>query len=146
MIKNKIDALGLISVIHLKWTRFLQKRLLQHKINLKQIFILKRLSESDFLYPAEIAEYLFCDRPTATVIIRNLEKNGWVRKEKDPENKKRLKVMLTKLGKEKFNSIPQVLYQTDKLDINPLSALDKSEQIQLHKILEKLRKNMPDTK
>ena len=86
----KLSVIGRIGVISLMWKRYLQKQLLPHNITLKQTYLLKQLIRVDFLYPAKISELLFCDRPTASVIIGNLVKNGWVQKDHDTENKKRV--------------------------------------------------------
>ncbi len=48
---------------------------------------------------------LFCDRPTASVIIRNMIKLGWVRRDKDPDNAKHVQVKLTPKGKSKIRVI-----------------------------------------
>ncbi len=86
-----------------------------------------QLINHDFLFPSEIAEMIYCDRPTASVIIRNMEKQGWVKTEKDQQNRKRKKVFLTPLGKKKRLTIPDSLHKVDMTAFDPLGCLSKEE-------------------
>jgi len=140
----KLSVLGRIGVISLMWKRYLQKQLLPHNITLKQIYLLKQLIRVDFLYPARIAELLFCDRPTASVIIGNLVKNGLVQKDHDPENRKRVRISITLLGAKKVNQVLEAGYEGDK-SLDPKTVLTKQEMknlegalIKLQKIIEKM--------
>lgn len=47
---------------------------------------------------------LYCDRPTASVVISNLKKYGLIASEKDEANGRRQKVTLADAGREKRNS------------------------------------------
>ncbi len=135
----KLSIIGRIGVISLLWKRYLQRQLLPQNITLKQIYLLKQLIRVDFLYPAKIAELLFCDRPTASVIIRNLLKNGWVQKDHDPENKKRIQISITLLGAKKVNQVLEAGYQGDK-SLDPKTVLTEQEIKSLEKALIKLQK------
>ena len=78
-----------LSVAFLTWRRHLQRHLVPFGITLKQVYVLRQLVRREFLYPSKIAEMLFCDRPTATVVIRNLGKQGWVVREKDEQDRRK---------------------------------------------------------
>jgi DNA-binding MarR family transcriptional regulator len=122
----KLTSMERVSIAHLIWTRYLQRGLLPYGINLKQVFMLRQLSKKEFLFPSQIAQMLFCDRPTATVIIRNMERQGWVKREKDPENKKRTRIFITPEGKAKLSSIPLSKYRSGKTP-DPLSCFNEEE-------------------
>ncbi len=124
----KLSIIGRIGVISLLWKRYLQRQLLPQNITLKQIYLLKQLIRVDFLYPAKIAELLFCDRPTASVIIRNLLKNRWVQKDHDPENKKRIQISITLLGAKKVNQVLEAGYQGDK-SLDPKTLMTMLETV-----------------
>ncbi len=134
--------IGQVSIVHLKWTRYLQRLFRPYGINLKQFFTLLQLAKRDFLYPAEIAEMLFCDRPTATVIIRNMEKHGWLTREKDPENRKRIRVMITKKGREKYLSIPKSIYRVGQTSFEPLACFSEEEKKMLAQLLARLNTHL----
>ena len=131
-------AMDQIGTAHLIWKRFLQRGLNQYGLNLKQIFLLRRLNEEEFLYPATIADELFCDRPTATVIVGNLERKGWVDKERDPDDRKRVRVRLSDAGAEKLSSVPKSAYRTGKTHVDPLECFTSDELDSLHLLLNKL--------
>ncbi len=140
----KLSIIGRIGIISQLWKRYLQKQLLPHNITLKQIYLLKQLIRVDFLYPDRIAELLFCDRPTASVIIGNLVKNSWVQKDNDPENRKRVRVSITLLGAKKVNQVLEAGYKGDK-SLDPETGLTKQEMkdlegalIKIQKIIEKM--------
>ena len=136
-----LSIIGRIGVISLMWKRYLQKQLLPHNITLKQTYLLKQLIRVDFLYPAKISELLFCDRPTASVIIGNLVKNGWVQKNHDPENKKRVRISITLLGAKKVNQVLEAGYQGDK-SLDPKTILTEQEMKILEGALIKLQKTI----
>jgi len=97
--------LGLIAQCHLTWKRYLQRRLVKHGVTLKQLYVLSRLAENASLFPAEIAELIYSDRPTASSIIRNLEKKGWVSRSIDPNNARRTLIAISGDGRSKISSI-----------------------------------------
>jgi len=140
----KLSTIGRIGVISQIWKRNLQKQLHPHNITLKQIYLLKQLIQVDFLYPSRIAELLFCDRPTASVIIGNLVKYGWVEKNNDPENRKKIRISITLLGAKKVNQVIESGYQGDKsLDLSTtlsdheIKILDNT-LIKLQNVIEKM--------
>ncbi|MBE0636143.1 MarR family transcriptional regulator [Candidatus Bipolaricaulota bacterium] len=95
------DVLELISAIHLGIRRYLQIGLETQDLTLNQNRLMMLLSQRPFLNPSEAAELLSCDRPTASVIIRNLEKKGWLSRQPDPENRRRVRIVLTDAGRAK---------------------------------------------
>lgn len=126
-----------IGYIFLSWRRHLQKRIQPAGCTLKQHHVLRKLSREGFLTPSQIADELFCDRPTASVIIANLYKYGWIKKEADPDNRRKYRISLTEEGMAKYIETSQIL-QTDR---NPLKGLSKPEQEQLYTLLQKVEGN-----
>jgi DNA-binding MarR family transcriptional regulator len=135
---HPILLMSRLGVAFLTWRRYLQRQLLPYGITLKQQFVLRQLARQGCLYPADIAEMLFCDRPTATVILDNLEKQGWVRREKDPANRKYVQVFLTSQGKSKLEE----LEEKPKADFDPLACLSPEEVDQLEALLVKLCRHL----
>jgi len=131
-----------IGRIYLTWTRSLKQQLVPHGITLKQQFVLMQLRNKSFLYPHQIAEMLFCDRPTASVIIRNMVKKGWVDKIKDEENKKQYKIIITDSGRDKYTSLNGASGKEDMDRFDPLKCLSNEERQQLDQIVSKVLKNM----
>jgi DNA-binding MarR family transcriptional regulator len=135
-----MDRLG---VAFLTWRRYLQRKLVPHNITLKQAFVLRQLVRKDFLYPSQIARLLFCDRPTATVVVRNMERQGWVARRKDTENQKYVRVNITERGKEKLAEIQHHLEITGS-SFDPLACFSEEEMGELEKLLTKLNKHLTE--
>jgi len=132
--------MGRLSVAFLTWRRHLQRNLVPYGITLKQEFVLHQLARKDYLYPSDIAEMLFCDRPTATVIIDNLAKQGWVRREKEEENRKYVRVSLTPVGKQKLTELDSIQWQ----DFDPLETFTEDEVNQFDLLLRKLQAHIEE--
>ena len=96
-----------LGVAFLRWRRYLQRRIAPHNITLKQSHVLGQLAEKAFLYPSRIAEMLFCDRPTATVVLGNMEKHGWVERQRDTQDRRQTRIMITGQGRDKLAEIRQ---------------------------------------
>lgn len=144
MSKNKnLPIMSRLGVIFLTWRRYLQKDLLPYGITLKQMYVLKQLDVKEYLYPAEIADILFCDRPTATVILKNMKRYGWIVQERDPENAKRFRIAITPAGRNKLCSI-SVSKPKDVFD--PLECFTPDELSQLEALLKKLSKHINQLK
>ncbi|MFN2285956.1 MAG: hypothetical protein ACK2UQ_16200, partial [Anaerolineae bacterium] len=67
---NRPLVIARMATSFLTWRRYLQNFLVPYKITLKQAYVLRQLTKREYLYPSDIASMLYCDRPTATVIIR----------------------------------------------------------------------------
>lgn len=134
----KLNIMNKIGVIFLTYRRREQKDLLPHSITLKQLYLLRQLRAKECLYPSEIAEMLFCDRPTATVVIKNMEKQQWIKREKDATNGKQVKVTLTDAGLRKLNTVDESLHASKQDDFNPLACFSDHEKEELDALLSKL--------
>lgn len=131
--------MALLAVNHLTWRRFLQQGLQPQGITLKQLYVLHELERHHSLYPMHIAEILFCDRPTASVIIKNMEKQGWIKREKDTKDSRRFLISLTDAGKMKAEETG-LNELTNGVD--PLGCFSKEEIKQLQNLLERMRDHL----
>ena len=136
--KSELSVLSRIGVIFLTWRRCLQKRILPHGISLKQLHILRQLQKKEALSPSEIAELLFCDRPTATSILNTMKRYGWVESGKDPLNLKKQRVILTYAGREKLASLVGFALEPS---FDPMACFTKEERLQFEALL----KSFPPT-
>ncbi len=139
---DQLSAMNRIQIAFLTWKRYHQKHLVPYKITLKQAFLLEQLAERDFMYPAEIARKLFCDRPTVTVIVRNMEKRGWVERHKDAQNRKRTRVSITAEGETKIAEVQQSPWGSTDPSLDPLLCFDEQELTELERLLGKLNKRL----
>ena len=134
--KLGLPVMSRLGVVFLTWRRHLENGIRPYGITLKQQYLLRQLSAEGFLYPSDIADKLFCDRPTATVVINNLKKYGFVYSAKDEDNGRRQRVMLTQKGYEKVAE----LAQRPGEDIDPLACFTNTEKAEFEKLLVKLHR------
>jgi DNA-binding MarR family transcriptional regulator len=64
----------------------------------KELFLLAEVDEHP--YPAELAVTLSMPKPTVTVYLKRLEAAGFVRREIDPEDLRRHRLLLTPAGRQ----------------------------------------------
>jgi DNA-binding MarR family transcriptional regulator len=113
-------------------------------VTLKQAYLLRQLARNDFLYPSRIAELLFCDPPTVSVVVGNLEEKGWVERERDPDDARRTRVTITAKGRRKYDSLASDLEDGEETGFDPLSCLSSDEVDRLEDILSRLYGHLND--
>ncbi len=138
----KLHLMNKMGRVYLTWTRKLQRELVPYKITLKQQFVLRQLKREPFLFPSQIAEMLYCDRPTASVIIKNLQKNGWIKKERDSQNAKQFRVSITEEGLNKLEKLKGISGPEDLDRFDPLKCLTSDEREQLDQLMMKVLEHM----
>jgi DNA-binding MarR family transcriptional regulator len=134
--------LELVSKIHLDWKRHVARGLAPHGVNPKQVFVLRKLAESDGLMPSDIAVLIHGDRPSVTSMLDTLEREGWIARHRDPSNRKRVIVSLTAAGRSKLASVPQRLWRSGKMPFDPEACLNTAERAQLVRLLERLHQSI----
>lgn len=139
---QKLHLMAKMGIIYLNWTRKLQRDLVPFEITLKQQYVLRQLMKTEYLLPSQIADMLYCDRPTASVIIKNMLKREWILKVDDPDNKKQYRIMITTKGIEKFESLKGASGPEAMVRYDPLNCLTAAERKVLDEILTKVFKQL----
>ena len=116
-------VMELVSRAFLTWKRRVVRDLMPFGIRPKQINLLRELAESGGLAPSHIAELLFADRPAVASMLGTLEKAGWITRERDPADGKRVIVALSPRGRAKLASVPEGLWRTGKTRFDPEADL-----------------------
>ncbi|GAA0070476.1 MarR family transcriptional regulator [Clostridium sardiniense] len=102
-----------------------------------QFAVLEVLYSKGDLKICQIIDSILTTSGNITVIIKNLEKEGFIKKLKDPEDSRAVLISLTDKGKEVIEDILPKHFENIK---NIFSVLDEEEKEQLIKILSKIRK------
>jgi len=131
-------------MIHLDWKRRVARDLAPYGIGPKQIFLLRKLDQAGGLNPSEIATLLHGDRPSTTSMLATLEREGWITRQRDPGNAKRVIVALSPAGREKLRSVPAELWRTGHTRLDPEASLDPGERVELARLLSKLHQAITD--
>ena len=101
-------ALSLVLAIH-RLRRGLRAALPpgQFNFNPTQLLILTQLAGSDPMRVGELAQRVHCSQPTATTVVNGLEAIGLVRRIKDTEDGRAIKVSLTEAGLASLREVGQ---------------------------------------
>lgn len=102
-------------------------------VEVKELFVLTEIDE--YPYPAELAARLSMPKPTVTVYLKRLEAAGFVRREIDPDDLRRHRLLLTPAGRKVMARGQAALSETFGARLDRLSA---AQQAQLEGLLEKL--------
>jgi DNA-binding MarR family transcriptional regulator len=99
----------------------------------KELFLLAEVDEHP--YPAELAATLIMPKPTVTVYLKRLEAAGFVRREIDPSDLRRHRLLLTPAGREAAaDGLALLSNEFDKR----LGRLTVTQQKELKNLLEKI--------
>src|SRR3989442_135552 len=90
--------------------------------------------------PAELADEAGVTRATMTGLIDTLEKDGVVIREADPNDRRTVRVRLTKKGRTILQKLTPDYFRCVSAIIEPLS---ESERKQLVRLLQKIQKGLP---
>ena len=134
-------VMRLIGESFLIWQRHRLSQLVPHGVTLKQLYVLGALGREPKLSPSRIAEMLFCDRPTATVVLKNMERRGWIQRDRHPVDRRKVLVRSTRAGKAKLNEVIKAgVFSSGGFD--PLSCFSPAELARLEKSLRTLRRHL----
>jgi len=140
MKKNNCDNIGkYISQIYRKGRIFISKGLEEHNIGQGQFMYLLELYIEDGRNQEELAEVLKIDKGTTARAIKKLEENGFVRRQKDENDKRSNRVYLTEEGKVVKNDIFFILNQWDE---KMSEQLNKEERELMIKLLKRVCSNI----
>ncbi len=76
-------------------SRSYRERIAPYGLTQAQFFMLIALYEENGTLPSRLAEKTHLDRPTVTGLIDRLERDGWVERRLDPEDRRSLRIFLT---------------------------------------------------
>ena len=100
--------------------------------------ILFQLSVNEKMTMGELSEKINRDKSTTTVLVRKLEKEGFITGESDPSDKRSRIIFLTEKGKQ-FNATARELSQ--ELLSTFYKDFSESEKQQFFESLQKIKKN-----
>ena len=138
-----MEAIGTASLV---WKRYAQKNIHPYGVTINQYEVLRHLNKRGTLNPSDIAEMLFCDRSTATVVIKNMEKAGWVERQIDTKDLRRFQVTLSPAGLEKYGEVPWDTPGFRKTRFQPTACFSKEEKGRFVSLLAKLNAHLDTIK
>lgn len=100
--------------------------------------VLSRLYARDGQYQTQIADSTFRDRPNTSRILAGLEERGYVRKQRDPDDRRRIRIHLTERGEAFVRDLAPLAARTrDGL----YEGLSDDELRTLRRVLRRIERN-----
>jgi DNA-binding MarR family transcriptional regulator len=91
-----------------------------------QAMVLCTVVKQDGMTQSEIAEQLSVQGATVTTMLQKLEEAGLVRRERDPDDNRLVRVYLTETGREKEQSINTQFAQMQELMFKGISEAERA--------------------
>lgn len=102
-------------------------------LEVKELFVLAAVDDHPF--PAELASALCMPKPTVTVNVKRLEAAGFLRREIDPADLRRHRLLLTPTGRKAMTRGLALLSGAFGARLDKISV---AEQTELRRLLEKM--------
>lgn len=115
--------------------RLYRVKIARHGLTHTQFFLLIALYEGDGLSMSELAQRIAVDKPTMTGLLDRMERDGFIRRERDPEDRRTWRVYLTEKAKALKGVLTEIYEEVNGLF---LSGLTEEEQRVLQAILAKI--------
>lgn len=104
-----------------------------------QFALLNRLSQVDGLVQAELGRRMAIEPATLTGIVQRLERDGWVRRGCDPENRRLQRVWLTDKARDVMPALRRIQSRRRRKIFAGFSAEDLAR---LEELLERMEANL----
>ena len=139
---GQVGTFEALSRIFLNVKRARQGSIRPHGVTLKQFHVLGELDRVGDLNPSRIADLIYADRPTAAVVIRNMERKGWIERRVDPEDARRFIVSLSAQGRSKLDTVRRSRVFADLPLRKVFGCLSTQERAQLRELLNRVSANL----
>jgi DNA-binding MarR family transcriptional regulator len=130
---------ALISGIHQKSRRLSEETLKLLRITFPQFGALLRLSFQDNITQKELSDIMDTDTTTIMVICDSLEKKGFLKRMKDPSDRRVNRLILTEEGKSVVSKAYPLMLKRYEFFVNSIS---KKELNEITPVLEKLYRSI----
>ncbi|MGL4773105.1 MAG: MarR family winged helix-turn-helix transcriptional regulator [Clostridium sp.] len=132
-----------ISELYRMGNAYLAKRFSEYSIGAGQYLFLAKIYRNEGVSQEELSELLNIDKATTTRAVTKLEEQGYIKRVKSNEDKRRNKIFLTVKAKSFQNTFFEILNEWN----NKLTdSLDNEEKEELFYLLEKISKNISNSR
>ena len=140
MLSKKDNTLGTLvhEVAHLLRTH-IDRRVEPYNLTRAKWLALGVLDRREGITQTELADYLDLDKSTIGRLLDRLEERGFIRREKDPDDRRILRIFIAETAHPVLSELEQV---ADDVRQQALSGLSKTEQTQLLTLLGKVKENL----
>jgi len=129
-----------------KITRYYRDKISAFGLTHGQFFMLVAIFEEDSLLPSQLAEKTALDRPTTTGLLDRLERDGWIERQPDSNDRRALRIHLSfkaralriHLSFKAEKNRNSILSIFDEINSQFVNRYSKEEWRQLQSLLQKL--------
>lgn len=107
-------------------------------LTLPRFDLLAQLDRADGLKMSELSRRLMVTSGNVTGIADQLERDGWLIREADSDDRRAIRLRLTDSGRRRFRAMAKV---HESWIIQLMGSLDRNEQRELQRLLGKLKQN-----
>jgi MarR family transcriptional regulator for hemolysin len=115
------------------------EQLSSHGLTGVQMGLLTRLARSEGLVQADLGRRMAIEPATLTGIVQRLEREGWLRRSGDADNRRLQRVWLTEKAR---TALPTLLRIQNRYRRRALAGLDAGELAQLENLLSRIEGNL----
>jgi DNA-binding MarR family transcriptional regulator len=133
-----MDEISEMGTIFLLRRRFLGERLRGYGISVKQLQLIRIARRRGSVSPSDAALEMFCDRPTASVIVKNCLGKGWLRRRKSRSDGRSQVLVLSGAGEELIDRIDRMEASRPAALAEALESLEPAERAQFRAALDKV--------
>lgn len=118
-----------------KISRHYRDRIAEFNLTHSQFFILAQVIESEGDTPSQLAEKILTDRATVTGLIDRLERDGWLERRLNKDDRRTLRIYLSEKAKEHKDAFVALF---NEINGSFIQRFTPNEWKQLQKLLSKL--------
>ena len=99
--KNALPPIGIGKLLrraHMAFSREFRDRLKVHDVGFSEFVHLERLWTEDGLNQTALSQRVGIENASSTAVLDTLEKRGYIRRERDPRDRRNIRVYLTPAG------------------------------------------------
>ncbi|MFW6035698.1 MAG: MarR family winged helix-turn-helix transcriptional regulator [Halothermotrichaceae bacterium] len=127
---NDFEPLGkYLSIVFRTLNSILDNKLQEYNIARGEFPFLLALYHKQGVSQQQLSDYYLFDKAVAVRVINKLVKKGFVRREKDPEDKRQYKIYLSSKGQKFKPTFMNILEITEKTMVKGLSSCEKRQFI-----------------
>ncbi len=116
-------------------TRAYRKEITSYKLTHGQFFMMVAIMEEEGLLPSELADKTSQDRATTTGLLDRLEKDGWIQRRSDRNDRRSFRIFLTPRARDKKEDLLTLFQETNQKFLN---CFTRQEWDQMQKFLTRL--------
>lgn len=134
---------SIVRDLHRSFARALQRRIASHGVSMGQWFFLRVLWERDGLTQRELSQRVGMMEPTTVTAVSSMERRGFVRRVRNPHDRRKVNIFLTDRGKELRDVL---LPCAAELEDAALRGIDSQDAERVAAVLLKVMENisLPD--